>query len=71
MGVVITHLFPLPFHLLDCKTMGHQDHLLRIASTWMESPVLRAIVVRLGGAATAATAVAAALFLFRYLVLGG
>jgi hypothetical protein len=70
MVVVITHLFPLPFHLLDCKTMGHHDHLSHIASTWMESPVLRAIIVRLGGAATAAMAVAAALFLFRYFALG-
>lgn len=60
----------VPFRFFDCKTMDYHDHFLRMASTWMGSPVVRAIVERAGGAAIAAVAVVSALYLFRYLLSG-
>jgi hypothetical protein len=62
--------FPFLFRFFDCKTMDYHDPLSRIASTWVESPLLRGISRRVGGVAAAAAAVVSALFLLRYLLLG-
>jgi hypothetical protein len=61
---------PFTFRSFDCKMMDYRDPLFRTAHAWMDSPVLRGLSRRLGGAAAAAAAVVSALFLLRYFLHG-